>query len=190
MFEAFFASTLLVAIAEMGDKTQLLSFALTARIKRPGPIIAGILVATLANHALAGWVGAWIAHFVSPDTMRWITAGAFAAFGLWALIPDKLDKEPEMGARSAFVTTLIAFFVAEMGDKTQFATIALGARYESLVAVVTGTTLGMMIANVPAVYLGRKLADRVPLSAMRWVSAALFLGTAAWTAFGVMDGSH
>ena len=190
MLEAFFTSTLLVAIAEMGDKTQLLSFALTARIKRPGPIIAGILVATLANHALAGWVGAWIAHFIGADTMRWITAAAFAAFGLWALVPDKLDEEPDTSARGAFVTTLIAFFFAEMGDKTQFATIALGARYDSLTAVVAGTTLGMMIANVPAVYLGRKLADRVPLAAMRWVSAALFLGTAAWTVYGAMDGSH
>ena len=181
MLEAFLTSTVLVAIAEMGDKTQLLSFALTARLRQPRAIIAGILAATLANHALAGAAGALVAQFLSPQSIRWITAGAFAAFGLWALKPDRLDEAPKAGAHGAFVTTLAAFFLAEMGDKTQFATIALAARYESLAAVVIGTTLGMMIANVPAVLLGQKLAGTVPLAAMRWMSAALFLGTAAWT---------
>ena len=183
MLEAFLTSTLLVAIAEIGDKTQLLSFALTAKLQRPRAIIAGILVATLANHAVAGAAGAWIARIVDPQTMKMITAIAFAAFGLWALKPDTLDEEPAAHDRSAFLTTVIAFFFAEMGDKTQFATIALGARFDSLVAVVVGTTLGMMIANVPAVLLGQTLAHRIPASTVRRLAAALFLATAAWTWF-------
>ena len=183
MLEAFLTSTLLVAIAEIGDKTQLLSFALTAKLQRPRAIIAGIFVATLANHAVAGAAGAWIARFVDPQTMKIITAIAFAAFGLWALKPDKLDDEPATNNRGAFFTTVIAFFFAEMGDKTQFATIALGARFDSLFAVVVGTTLGMMIANVPAVLLGQKLAHRIPATTVRRLAAALFLATAAWTWF-------
>jgi putative Ca2+/H+ antiporter (TMEM165/GDT1 family) len=183
MLEAFLTSTVLVAIAEIGDKTQLLSFALTAKLRRPRAIIAGILVATLANHAVAGAVGAWVARFVDPETMRMITAIAFAAFGLWALKPDTLDDEPGSDDRGAFLTTVIAFFFAEMGDKTQFATIALGARFESLGAVVVGTTLGMMIANVPAVLLGQKLAHRIPAATVRKLAATLFLATAAWTWF-------
>ncbi len=184
MLEAFLTSTLLVAIAEIGDKTQLLSFALTARLQRPRAIIAGIFVATLFNHAIAGAAGAWIASVVSPETMRLITAGAFAIFGLWAVKPDTLDDDIPTDNRGAFLTTVVAFFVAEMGDKTQFATIALAARYDSLASVVVGTTLGMMIANVPAVLLGQKLATRVPAAAMRKLAAALFLATAAWTYFG------
>lgn len=185
MLEAFLTSTLLVAIAEIGDKTQLLSFALTARLQKPRAIIAGIFIATLLNHAIAGAAGAWVARTLSPDTIRLSTALAFAVFGLWALKPDRLDGEIPTHDRSAFVTTIIAFFLAEMGDKTQFATIALGARYDAFVSiVVVGTTLGMMIANVPAVLLGQKLAARVSARAMRRVAAALFLGTAAWTLMG------
>ncbi len=172
--EAFAVSTALVALAEMGDKTQLLSFVLAAKLRRKLPIAAGILFATLANHYLAGWVGAWVASLVSPQTLRWIVALSFFAFGLWALKPDSLDGEREYSGRSAFLTTLVAFFLVEMGDKTQLATVALAARYDALAAVVLGTTLGMMIANVPAVWLGEALAQRVNMKAMRWVAAALF----------------
>lgn len=173
--EAFFVSTALVALAEMGDKTQLLAFVLATRLKRKGAIVLGILVATLANHFLAGWVGAWLATLVSPQTLRWIVAAAFIAFGLWALVPDKLEEDKEYSSGSAFVTTLVAFFFVEMGDKTQLATVALAARFDSLVAVVGGTTLGMMIANVPAVWLGGALAQRVNMKVMRWIAAGLFV---------------
>lgn len=172
--EALFTSTLIVAVAEMGDKTQLLSFVLAARFKRPWPIVLGILLATLANHFLAGSVGAWLATLVSPQALKWIVALSFFAFGLWALVPDKLEDSPTMPAAGVFVTTLVAFFLVEMGDKTQLATIALAARYDSLVAVVLGTTLGMMIANAPAVWMGEKLAHRVNMKAMRWIAAGLF----------------
>lgn len=159
----------------MGDKTQLLSFVLAARLKRKLPIILGILVATLANHFLAGYVGGWLASLVSPVTLKWIVAISFFGFGLWALKPDKLDDARVLPDTSIFVTTFTAFFLVEMGDKTQLATIALAARYESLVAVVIGTTLGMMIANVPAVWLGEVLAERVNMKVMRWVAAGLFV---------------
>ncbi len=172
--EAFLTSTVLVAIAEIGDKTQLLSFALAARLRRPVPIILGILVATLANHALAGSAGVWLAAFLTPQMQRWLTAAAFFAFAIWALVPDKLDAPGETPSRGAFVTTVVAFFIAEMGDKTQLATIALGARYEALVAVVVGTTLGMMIANVPAVLVGEKLAERIDMKLIRRIAAATF----------------
>ena len=172
--EALFTSTLIVAVAEMGDKTQLLSFVLAAKFKRPWPIVLGILLATLANHFLAGSVGAWLATLVSPQALKWIVALSFFAFGLWALVPDKLEDSPTMPAAGVFVTTLVAFFLVEMGDKTQLATIALAARYDSLVAVVLGTTLGMMIANAPAVWMGEKLAHRVNMKAMRWIAAGLF----------------
>ncbi len=165
---------MLVTVAEIGDKTQLLSFALAARLRRPVPIILGILVATLANHALAGSAGVWLAGFLSPEVQRWITALAFFAFALWALVPDKLDAPADAPLRSAFVTATVAFFIAEMGDKTQLATIALGARYEALVAVVLGTTLGMMIANVPAVLVGDKLSSRIDMKLVRRIAAATF----------------
>jgi putative Ca2+/H+ antiporter (TMEM165/GDT1 family) len=177
MLEAFLTSTLLVAVAEIGDKTQLLSFALAAKLRRPWPIIAGILFATLANHALAGSAGVWIAGFFSPQMLKWITAAAFFAFAAWALVPDTLELGEQRASRGAFVTTLVAFFIAEMGDKTQLATIALGARYESLVAVVVGTTLGMMIANVPAVIVGERLAERIDMNIMRRIAAATFAVT-------------
>ena len=178
--EAFLTSTLLVALAEIGDKTQLLSFVLAARLRRPVAIIAGIFVATLANHGLAGWAGAWVATFFSPETLRWMVGIAFIVFGLWTLKPDELgdDEAPQAGHASAFMTTLVAFFLAEMGDKTQFATIALAARYaESLLWVIGGTTLGMMAANAPAVLIGEKLAHKLPLKAIRWTAAAVFAAT-------------
>jgi len=181
--EAFITSTLLVALAEIGDKTQLLSFILAARLRRPAAIIGGILVATIANHALAAWVGTWIATFFAPTTLRWTVGLTFIAFGLWTLRPDKLDEEeaPQAGHASAFITTLIAFFLAEMGDKTQFATIALAARFDSLAWVVLGTTLGMMAANVPAVLIGEKLARKLPLAGIRWTAAAVFAATGVLT---------
>ena len=166
----------MVALAEMGDKTQLLSFMLAARfVNRPGAIILGILAATLANHFGAAYVGGWAATHVGKDTMRWILAASFFAFAAWALKPDKLDEGAASRRTSgAFLTTLVVFFIAEMGDKTQLATIALGARYSNLAAVVFGTTAGMMAANIPAVLLGEKLARKVPLSAMRYAAAASF----------------
>ena len=173
--EALGVSTALVALAEMGDKTQLLSFVLAAKLKRPWPIIAGIFLATLANHFLAGWVGAWLATLVSPVTLKWIVALSFFVFGLWALKPDTLDGDREYSGRSAFLTTLVAFFLVEMGDKTQLATVALAARFDALAAVVMGTTLGMLIANAPAVWLGEVLAQRINMKWMRWIAALLFV---------------
>lgn len=170
----FVGSTLLVAAAEMGDKTQLLALVLAARLKKKGAIIAGILVATLANHALAGWIGVWLAHRVPPQLLTWIVAASFFAFALWALKPDRLDEPKSLSDGSVFWVTLTAFFLVEMGDKTQLATIALAARYDALVVVVMGTTLGMMIANVPAVWLGEKLSARLNMTWMRWTAAALF----------------
>ena len=178
MFEAFLTSTVLVALAEIGDKTQLLSFVLAARLRKPGAIIAGIFVATVLNHGLAGSVGVWLAQMISPQWLPWITGMVFIAFGLWALHPDSLDDDPKMHRAGAFVTTTIAFFIAEMGDKTQFATMALAAQFQgALVAVVMGTTLGMMLANVPAVMVGERLARRLPLTAIRGIAAAVFIAT-------------
>jgi putative Ca2+/H+ antiporter (TMEM165/GDT1 family) len=182
--ETFLASALLVAVAETGDKTQLLSFVLAARLRRPLPIIWGILAATAANHALAAAAGVWAASLLSAATVRWITAAAFAAFGLWALVPDKYEATGPRPSRSIFLTTLVAFFIAEMGDKTQLATIALGARYESVWAVMAGTTLGMMVANVPAVLVGEKLAERVRMDLVRRIAAGLFFLTALLALFG------
>jgi putative Ca2+/H+ antiporter (TMEM165/GDT1 family) len=173
--EALLFSTAVVAVAEMGDKTQLLSFVLAAKLKRKLPIIFGILIATLANHFLAGYAGAWLASLVSHQTLRWIIAISFLAFGAWALKPDELEEGRELRDAGVFLTTLFAFFLVEMGDKTQLATVALAARYDSLVAVVSGTTLGMMIANIPAVWMGEALAHRINMKAMRWVAAGLFV---------------
>jgi putative Ca2+/H+ antiporter (TMEM165/GDT1 family) len=173
--EALLTSTVIVAVAEMGDKTQLLSFVLAARFKRPWPIVAGILFATLANHFLAGSLGAWLATLFSPETLKWLVALSFFAFGLWALKADELEEDPSMPSAGVFLTTLVAFFLVEIGDKTQLATIALAARYDSLVSVVLGTTLGMMLANAPAVWVGEKLAHRVNMRYMRWLAAALFV---------------
>lgn len=172
---ALLISTGVVALAEIGDKTQLLALVLAARFRRPVPIIIGILVATLANHALAGAVGTWLTRTVGLDTLRWILGFSFLAMALWMLIPDRIDATGEEGGRwGAFVTTLVAFFFAEMGDKTQIATIALAARYDAFVAVVAGTTLGMMIANVPAVLVGDAVAHRLPVRAVHAVAALLF----------------
>lgn len=181
--EAFLTSTLLVALAEIGDKTQLLSFVLAARLRRPAAIIAGIFVATIANHGLAGSLGALIASWFAPETLRWTTGILFIVFAAWTLRPDTLDDDeaPPAGHASAFMTTLLAFFLAEMGDKTQFATIALAARFDALAWVVIGTTLGMMLANVPAVLLGERLAGRLPLTAIRWLAAAVFAVTGVLT---------
>jgi len=152
----------------------LLSFVLAARFKRKGTICVGILVATLANHFLAGYAGVFLATFVSPAVLKWGVALAFLVFGAWALKPDTFEQKRELGKQGVFLTTAVAFFLVEMGDKTQLATVALAARYHSLVAVVLGTTLGMMIANVPAVWLGETLARRVNMRLLRWIAAALF----------------
>ena len=176
--EAFLTSATLVAIAEIGDKTQLLSFVLAAQLRKPLAIIAGIFVATILNHALAGSVGVWLAQLIAPHWLPWIIGSVFIAFGLWALHPDSLDEDPKIHPAGAFVTTTIAFFIAEMGDKTQFATVALGAQFQgALFAVVMGTTLGMMLANVPAVIVGEKLAKRLPLNIIRWIAAGVFITT-------------
>lgn len=185
--EAFLISTGIVALAEVGDKTQLLSLLLAARFRKPWPIILGILVATLANHAFAGLTGAWITRLVGPDAMRWILAFSFIAMAVWMLIPDKIDAEATGKERyGVFGTTVIAFFLAEMGDKTQIATVALAAQYGSLVAVVLGTTLGMMIANVPAVVAGDRFAHKLPVRLVHCIAAAVFaaLGVAALFDFG------
>jgi putative Ca2+/H+ antiporter (TMEM165/GDT1 family) len=175
MLEALTLSTSVVALAEMGDKTQLLSIVLAARLKRPFAIVFGILFATLANHFLAGYAGAWLASLMSPEALRWIVALSFFLFGAWALIPDQLDQDRKLRTAGAFFTTLIAFFLVEMGDKTQLATVALAARYDSLATVVLGTTLGMMIANVPAVWMGEALTRRVNMKAIRWAASGLFI---------------
>jgi putative Ca2+/H+ antiporter (TMEM165/GDT1 family) len=182
--EAFLTSATLVALAEIGDKTQLLSFVLAARLRKPWPIVAGIFFATIANHALAGSVGVWLATLVSPQWLPWLTGLTFVAFGLWTLHPDSLDDDPKLHRAGVFVTTFIAFFIAEMGDKTQLATVALGARFDALVAVVMGTTIGMMLANVPAVMIGEKLAQRLPLTAIRWIAAGVFIATGIATMIG------
>lgn len=176
MLEAFLISTGLVAIGEIGDKTQLLSLVLAARFRRPWPIVAGILVATLANHSAAGGLGAWIAHEVGLEIMTKVAGASFLAMALWALVPDKLD-EGEAGKEvrgGVFWTTVVLFFMAEMGDKTQLATIALAARYPSLAAVVAGTTLGMLLADVPVVFFGDAIAKKVPLAIVRRIAAAFF----------------
>ncbi len=173
--EALLFSTVVVAVAEMGDKTQLLSFVLAAKLKRKLPIVFGILIATLANHFIAGYAGAWLASLVSQQTLRWIIAFSFFAFGAWALKAGELEEDRKLRGAGVFLTTLVAFFLGEMGDKTQLATVALAARYDSLVTVVAGTTLGMMIANIPAVWMGEALAHRVNMKAMRWVAAGLFV---------------
>ncbi len=176
--EAFFVSTGLVALAEIGDKTQLLAFMLAARFRKPLPIIAGILIATLLNHAAAGAVGAWITAHVAPAVMRWLLGLGFVAMGLWTLVPDRIDEE-DAGGRGLRLgvlgTTLVAFFLAEMGDKTQIATVALAAQFKSLPAVVAGTTLGMMVANVPAVLLGDRLAHRIPVRLVHGLAALIFI---------------
>ena len=175
--EAFLVSAGIVALAEIGDKTQLLALVLAARFKKPWPIVLGIFVSTLANHAMAGALGAWVTSMLSPQLLRWILGASFLAMALWMLIPDKLDDDGEQKALSrfgVFGTTAILFFLAEMGDKTQVATVMLAARYDSLAGVVAGTTLGMMLANVPVVFFGERVTRLLPLRVVHIVSALVF----------------
>jgi putative Ca2+/H+ antiporter (TMEM165/GDT1 family) len=190
--EAFFISTGLVALAEMGDKTQLLALLLAIRFRQPWPIVAGILVATLANHALAGALGTWVTAFLGPDWLRWILGLSFLAMAVWMLIPDQIDEDDNTGEPprlGVFGTTVVAFFLAEMGDKTQIATVMLAARFNELLAVTAGTTLGMMIANVPAVLLGDKVAKLVPMRLVHAVSAVIFAVLGAATLLGLGSGA-
>jgi putative Ca2+/H+ antiporter (TMEM165/GDT1 family) len=175
--QALLVSTGVVALAEIGDKTQLLALVLAARYRKPVPIILGIFVATLLNHALAGVVGAWVAATVGPEWMRWILGVSFLAMAAWILVPDKVDDGEAVASprHGVFLATLVAFFLLEMGDKTQIATVALAAQYASLWAVVAGTTLGMMIANVPAVLLGEVAATKLPMRLVHGIAAVLFL---------------
>ena len=180
--EALLVSTAVVALGELGDKTQLLALMLAARYPRPWPIVAGIFVATLLNHAIAGWVGAWVRSAVPEHILRWVLAISFFAVAAWALKPDKLDEEeaPPSTRWGVFGVTTVAFFLAEIGDKTQIATVMLAARFDSLVAVVAGTTLGMMLVNVPTVLVGRAASAHIPFKAVRIAAAALFAALGVW----------
>ena len=180
--QAFLISTGIVALAEMGDKTQSLALVLAARFKRPWPIVWGIFVATVLNHAMAGALGAWVTTQISAQTLRYILGASFIAMALWMLVPDKLDdeadsKKPRFGV---FGTTVVLFFLAEMGDKTQIATVMLAALFDAYIAVVVGTTLGMMLANAPVVWLGERMTRLIPLRVVHLVSAAVFLGLGLW----------
>ncbi|TAM13074.1 MAG: TMEM165/GDT1 family protein [Nevskiaceae bacterium] len=174
--EPFLVSTGVVALAEIGDKTQLLAFILAARFKKPVPIILAILAATLVNHGLAGALGAWITVAVSPDILRWVLGLSFIGMAIWMLIPDKVENDKTQVAErfGVFGATLVTFFLAEMGDKTQIATVAMAAHYGTPVLVVAGTTLGMLIADVPAVFVGDKLATRIPMKWVHSIAAAIF----------------
>ena len=187
LMEAFFVSTGVVALAEIGDKTQLLAFILAARFKKPLPIIAGILVATLINHGLAGALGAWITTVVSPDVMRWVLGGSFLGMAIWTLIPDKIEEEETQIAHrmGVFGATLVTFFLAEMGDKTQIATVAMAAHYATPLLVIAGTTLGMLIADVPAVFVGNKFANRIPMKLVHAIAAGIFAVMGLLTLFQV-----
>ena len=183
--DAFLVSTGIVALAEIGDKTQLLAFLLAAKFRRPVPIVLGILVATIANHAFAAAVGAWVASVMGPDVMRWVLGLSFLAMAAWIMVPDTIDEdEAKLAKYGVFVTTLIAFFLAEMGDKTQIATVALAARYESAIAVIAGTTFGMMLANVPAVLFGERIARKVPLRLVHGIAALMFAVLGVGTLLG------
>jgi len=179
VMDAFLVSTGIVALAEMGDKTQLLALLLAVRFRRRWPIVLGILVATIANHALAGAVGAWVTTVLGPDVLRWVLGGSFIAMAVWMLIPDKMDDDDETGAAprfGVFGTTVITFFLAEMGDKTQVATVMLAAQYHAYFSVIAGTTLGMMLADAPVVWLGERVTRLLPLRAVHVMSALIFLG--------------
>lgn len=184
--QTFLVATIVVALAEIGDKTQLLSLVLAARYRKPWPVCLGILLATLANHALAASMGALVATWFAPQTLRWIIAASFFIVALWTLIPDKLDDEGEMlprSGRSVLLATMLAFFLAEMGDKTQIATVVLAAQYQPMWQVIGGTTLGMLLANVPVVWFGARFSSRLPLRAARFTAAALFAGIGLWIIF-------
>jgi len=185
--EALLISTGVVALAEIGDKTQLLAFILAARFKKPLPIIAGILCATLVNHGLAGALGAWITSVVSPEAMRWVLGLSFIAMAAWTLIPDKIEEEETQVAKhlGVFGATLITFFLAEMGDKTQIATVALAAHYGAPLLVVMGTTLGMLVADVPAVFVGNRFAEKIPMKLVHSIAAGIFALMGVLTLFKV-----
>jgi putative Ca2+/H+ antiporter (TMEM165/GDT1 family) len=188
--ESLFVSTGVVALAEIGDKTQLLAFLLATRFKKPVPIIAGILVATILNHALAGALGAWITAVLSPEVLRWILGLSFLGMAVWTMIPDKIEEEEMQVARKfgVFGATLITFFLAEMGDKTQIATVAMAAHYPDPVLVVIGTILGMLIADVPAVFIGDRFAARIPMKLVHGIAAAMFAVMGLATLFGAGTG--
>ena len=191
MLDSFLVPTAIVALAEIGDKTQLLALILAARFRKPWPIIAGIVAATLANHAAAGAVGAWVSGIFSDSVLHWILAVSFAATALWTLVPDKLDDEEANTARrfGPFLTTLIAFFIAEIGDKTQIATVMLAAQYPDLWLVIIGTTVGMLIANVPVVLAGNFAAEKLPLTLIRRLAASAFLILALVAVYNAMQTS-
>ena len=183
--EAFLVASGVVALAEIGDKTQLLAFILAAKFRKPIPIVLGILIATLLNHGFAGALGAFITSAVGPETLRWVLGLSFVAMSVWTLIPDKFDeKDARLAKFGVFGTTLIAFFLAEMGDKTQIATVDLAAQYHALVVVVAVTTAGMMLANVPAVILGDRIAHKIPVRVVHAVAAAIFACLGVATLFG------
>ncbi len=184
--ESLLVSTGVVALAEIGDKTQLLAFILAARFKKPLPIIAGILVATLVNHGLAGALGAWITAHVTPEILRWVLGASFLGMAIWTLIPDKIEEEEtQIASRfGVFGATLVTFFLAEMGDKTQVATVAMAAHYPDPLLVVAGTTLGMLIADVPAVFVGDQLASKIPMKLVHGVAAAMFAVLGVLTLMG------
>lgn len=190
--ESLLVSTGVVALAEIGDKTQLLAFILAARFKKPLPIIAGILAATIVNHGLAGALGAWITTAISPQVLRWVLGLSFIGMAVWTLIPDEIEEDETRiaGRFGVFGATLITFFLAEMGDKTQLATVAMAAHYATPLSVVAGTTLGMLIADVPAVFVGDKLAARLPMRLVHGVAAAIFavLGIATLLGAGARFG--
>ena len=184
--ESLLVSTGVVALAEIGDKTQLLAFLLAARFKKPLPIVLGILAATVVNHGLAGALGAWITTALSPQVLRWVLGLSFVGMAVWTLIPDKIEEEEAQVAQrlGVFGATLVTFFLAEMGDKTQIATVAMAAHYSQAVMVVIGTTLGMLIADVPAVFIGDKLSGRIPMRLVHAIAAAIFAGLGIATLMG------
>jgi len=188
--EALLVSTGVVALAEIGDKTQLLAFILAARFKKPVPIILGILVATIVNHGLAGALGAWITTAVTPEILRWALGLSFIGMAVWTMIPDKIEEEETKVAKKlgVFGATLVTFFLAEMGDKTQIATVAMAVHYAAPVMVVIGTTLGMLIADVPAVFIGDKLATKIPMKLVHSIAAAIFAVLGIATLFGAGSG--
>lgn len=188
--ESLLVSTGVVALAEIGDKTQLLAFILAARFKKPVPIILGILVATLINHGLAGALGAWITSAVTPEILRWVLGLSFIGMAIWTMIPDKIEEEETKVAQKfgVFGATLITFFLAEMGDKTQIATVAMAAHYAAPLIVVIGTTLGMLIADVPAVLVGDKLANKIPMKLVHSIAATIFAILGIATLFGAGSG--
>lgn len=184
--EAFFVSTLAVTIGEIGDKTQLLAFILATRFRKAVPIVLGILVATLANHAIAGLAGNWIREMLEPETLRWGLGASFLGIAAWAIKPDELDEDDaacRMGTYGVFMCSLVAFFLAEIGDKTQIATVVLALEYQAVAMVVVGTTIGMLAANVPAVLAGHLTADRLPLRAIRVIAATVFVALGAFAYF-------